>query len=170
MRAYEGPCFVASEGQEKRIDVRGRIIIDQESYFREHPTPRHLGELKPMTNIELCVCKQCTEIDLDGDNRRILLALRPGRMFGFALQSKVWGHFSLDKMSDPIYNEHAFERLILSQKSKQDLEAHMSAHLIRQEPSDEFSDFYTACKDRDFHDIPGYIEFKVLWLVQCLLI
>ena len=32
-RKYEGPCFVASEGQEKLIDIRGRIVIGPLSYL-----------------------------------------------------------------------------------------------------------------------------------------
>jgi hypothetical protein len=132
MRRYEGPCFVASEGQEKLTDVSGRIIIDQVSYLRRYSTPHSLGELKPVTNIERCVCKQCTEIDLDDDNNgKFLLALCPWRIFGFVLQSKTWGQFSLDRMKTIRYNADAFEHVVLSPQSKQELKALVSAHIAR---------------------------------------
>jgi hypothetical protein len=132
MRDYEGPCFVASEGQEKRTDVRGRIIIDQVSYLRRYSTPHNLGELTTVTNIERCVCKQCTEIDLDDDNNgKSLLALCPWRMFGYVLRSNVWGQFSLDRMMDPHYRESILEQLPLSPQSKHKLKDLVSAHLAR---------------------------------------
>jgi hypothetical protein len=34
MREYEGPCFVTSEGQEKLIDISGRIVTGPLSYGR----------------------------------------------------------------------------------------------------------------------------------------
>jgi hypothetical protein len=84
-----------------------------------------------------CVSEQCAGIDRDDQhNRKFLLALCSRRIFGFVLRLKVWGQFSLDRMTAVEYNHDAFERLVLGPQPKQDLKALVSAHI-------------TSCKQRD---------------------
>jgi hypothetical protein len=129
MREYEGSCYVESEGQEKLIDVKGRIVIDQLSYLRAQPGLHYLRGLTPVTITERCVCEYCDEIDLDGKEGSTLIKLFPARIFGFALRSKLWAQFSLERMRHPEFYDGSLDRLTLNNQSKQELTALISAHL-----------------------------------------
>ncbi|PMD29545.1 hypothetical protein L207DRAFT_574145 [Hyaloscypha variabilis F] len=129
MREYEGSCYVESEGQEKLIDVKGRIVIDQLSYLRAQPGLHYLRGLTPVTITERCVCEDCDEIDLDGKESSTLITLFPARIFGFALRSKLWAQFSLERMRHPEFYDGSLDRLTLNNQSKQELTALISAHL-----------------------------------------
>ncbi|KAI8630260.1 P-loop containing nucleoside triphosphate hydrolase protein [Xylariaceae sp. FL1651] len=101
--------------EEPRFDSTGRIIIDPVE-FSKHNANSQLLEPRFTEKISK---EQLTEEDIMLCSHRIL---------GFSFRAKEWGAFAVNQMTKVVWNDTAFDRLVLDEKKRRMISILVKAH------------------------------------------
>lgn len=71
------------------------------------------------------------QFDADFDFSDDILCLMPPTQLGFSFTAKLWGHISVEDLSEIVFNEHAFDRLVLSDDYKEVIKAQVETFSLK---------------------------------------
>jgi DNA polymerase III delta prime subunit len=156
------------------MDIASKVIIDNYAFLKSERNPMKRGEAPPLgRRISLfeyydCICPVCKASPLQGwrlqgesresfDANEIRLMTLPPRLLGFILKDKVWGQFSVDKLT-PIettsYSNPFWSELQLEDDSKRQLMALVKHHPKARKPTDK-ADHGNGIDSKSFDVIDG---------------
>ncbi|KAK6064498.1 AAA family ATPase [Seiridium cupressi] len=117
-RARGGRPSMGKESElEERFDSTGRIIVDPVAFSRyDSNSPL----LDPMYTVKIDR-KQLADDDIMFCNHRVL---------GFSFRAKEWGAFAVNQITNVIWNDTAFDRLILDEKKQRMISNLVTAHQV----------------------------------------
>lgn len=139
-KAYRGQAIEQKEWGPAKITIDCRIVVD--AYAHGKANPNEQPSLKPLQgvtdtakihsedpedgytyNYDNFSAQREEDIFLDGDNQPVpltedqLLLCTP-IVKGYALKTKKWLEFYVDEVIDIVFNEHAFDSLVLPEGHK----------------------------------------------------
>ncbi|KAL6887093.1 P-loop containing nucleoside triphosphate hydrolase protein [Trichoderma evansii] len=118
--AENGGSFSGWSTTGRPTTVNGRIIIDPKAFSQTRPTeqafiPAHrksfdpkLGEHRHMSDEEYVICNS--------------------KVAGYSPHNKKWGYFRVDLIDEVVFNETAFDSLILDAQQKQRIQSLVHIH------------------------------------------
>jgi hypothetical protein len=119
-RNYDGlatyPVYEGSKWVEKRFNATGRVMIDPVAFRTKDPDSILINP-EADTNVDL--------ESLD-DQDRICTS---HRILGFSFQQKRWGAFAVSRMSDVVWNQGAFDLVIMPEKKHAIIRTLVQSHL-----------------------------------------
>lgn len=113
------------EEVEKRFNATGRIMVDPPAFRAQNPSSR-LARMPWVP--ETIHADTLSDDDVVVCNHRIL---------GFSFSQKKWGSFAVSKMSDVVWNEAAFDKLILEEKKRKMISMLVKSHRTDDETFDD---------------------------------
>ena len=162
-KAYKGNAIMQTRCGPAKINVESRIIIDRYAHGRFNPN-QHMC-LSPLTrtirkasdnsdsdeDYEESYYESDAEMDIDNDEslakakamKRIpltkaqLLICTP-LVSGYALKTKRWLEFFVDSVSDIIWNQNAFESLVLPDDQKELILSFAESQILYKQKFDDF--------------------------------
>lgn len=124
-KEYEGVGIGSLWGQEAKFNIKSRIVIDMEAYNTfNQDDPLHVSSISgeelsndPDDDEGLGTTNPQTDVgELSDEHRLIATPL----LRGYALKEKKWLAFHLDSVKEIVWNEQAFDSLVLPH-AQQDL-------------------------------------------------
>ena len=101
------------EAREARAAIDGRVMIDLSSFARMNPDNRRMRPISPPS--EILRTNQVVTIDISADDNR---KYAPAIVHGFSFQLKKWGVFDIHGFEEVVFNQLAFDALVLNQARK----------------------------------------------------
>jgi hypothetical protein len=146
-RYYNGMAYSRSKKGVMKINIDGRIMVDAAIHRRINPNYRNIAfRPKPDSSFLTIVDDVVLEIHSDQDNatgrkdvladpkqatheftREELLTASPVAL-GFAFAEKVWLEFKVSAISEVVFNDQAFDSLVLPDSQKSLVKALVSSH------------------------------------------
>ena len=111
------------EPREVRFFSLGKMIVD----------PKSFRLFEPDAEYNLAVYQALDREKLDDDQ----LAISNPICLGFCFSAKMWGGYALDRCRDVVWQNDAFQQLVLSQSRKQMLHSLVRQHKKRKEAFDD---------------------------------
>ncbi|WQF88869.1 Putative AAA+ ATPase domain, ATPase, AAA-type, core [Colletotrichum destructivum] len=102
-----------------RFKSEGRIMVDPAAFGSHNPAANEL--LEPWVTDEVVVTDPDSLKDED-------LLLCNHRILGYSFVQKTWAAFSVSNMSDVIWNEDAFDKLIIAEKKRRMIRLLVQSH------------------------------------------
>jgi len=106
-----------------KLQAHGRVIVDAVGYDRfgtsatsRYPYLYPSSDKKPAKTFP-------EQFDIDFEFSEDILCLMPPTQHGFSFAAKVWGALSVEDMSEVVFNEKAFDQLVLSDEYKDIIKA-----------------------------------------------
>lgn len=146
---YKGPAEARGSGP---IWVDGRIIIDEAEYSKTNfnyadpwsappppppPFPEKLTGVDPDCAISLPP-PPIVEPQLPKPRTDIQLAQCSSVLRGFSLETKTWASFDVDKISEMVWNDQAFDQLVMSNRRKRLIHALVDRNTKRNSSFEDF--------------------------------
>ncbi|KAG8713067.1 hypothetical protein FRC09_019124 [Ceratobasidium sp. 395] len=111
-----------------KLQAHGRVMLDTAGFdrFGSNSTNRYLMDEYVYPNLRGTTKKPTgfpEQFDIDFDFSDDVLCLMPPAHLGYSFSAKLWGRISVDDLSEIIFNENAFDRLVLSDDYKDIIKA-----------------------------------------------
>ncbi|QRV92959.1 AAA family ATPase [Ceratobasidium sp. AG-Ba] len=111
-----------------KLQAHGRVMLDAAGFdrFGSNSTNRYLMDDYTYPSLRNSTKKQVgfpEQFDIDFDFSDDVLCLMPPTHLGYSFSAKVWGRISVDELSDIVFSENAFDRLVLSDDYKDIIKA-----------------------------------------------
>ncbi|KAG9101376.1 hypothetical protein FRC07_010314, partial [Ceratobasidium sp. 392] len=111
-----------------KLQAHGRVMLDTAGFdrFGSNSTNRYLIDDYAYPSIRNASKKPKgfpEQFDIDFDFPDDVLCLMPPAHLGYSFIAKMWGRISVDYLSEIVFNENAFDRLVLSDEYKDIIKA-----------------------------------------------
>ncbi|KAF8598968.1 P-loop containing nucleoside triphosphate hydrolase protein [Ceratobasidium sp. AG-I] len=107
-----------------KLQAHGRVIVDAVGYDRFGTSSTNKYPYVLLSHICVTDVKTFPEqFDIDFEFSDDILCLMPPTQHGFAFAAKVWGLLNVEDMSEVVFNEKAFDQLVLSDEYKDIIKA-----------------------------------------------
>ncbi|KIK53847.1 hypothetical protein GYMLUDRAFT_178329 [Collybiopsis luxurians FD-317 M1] len=147
-KEFDGVAAVKNERRLIRQTVRGRIMVDRDTFRRFNPNYKypesstrvpspsaedfpnrgHRFPPIPVHNVDESQQSGNEFFNGQGTFTREELLLTPTTVYGFSLSDKLWLEFDVERISDVQWNQDAFANLVLPEDRKQLLRSLVEAH------------------------------------------
>ncbi|MCJ1376077.1 hypothetical protein MMC20_007315 [Loxospora ochrophaea] len=127
-REYNGTAIRSNPNDGKpflKLNAKGRIMVDPVAYRQQNPNSNILQPWVPVT---------ISPERLKDDD----LLMCSHWLLGFSFVKKTWAAFAISKMSDVIWNEGAFQKLVINPKRRDLIHSLVKSH---QNDGETFDDF-----------------------------
>ncbi|KAG8717582.1 hypothetical protein FRC08_007162 [Ceratobasidium sp. 394] len=111
-----------------KLQAHGRVMLDTAGFdrFGSNSTNRYLMDDYTYPSLHATAKKPTgfpEQFDINFDFPDDVLCLMPPAHLGYSFSAKLWGRISVDALSEIVFSEHAFDRLVLSDEYKDIIKA-----------------------------------------------
>ncbi|KAG8740936.1 hypothetical protein FRC10_003551 [Ceratobasidium sp. 414] len=110
-----------------KLQAHGRVMLDTAGFdrFGSNSTNRYLMDdyTYPISPTSKKPTGFPEQFDVNFDFPDDILCLMPPAHLGYSFSAKLWGRISVDALSEIVFNEKAFDRLVLSDEYKDIIKA-----------------------------------------------
>ncbi|KAI9853841.1 MAG: hypothetical protein M1813_001787 [Trichoglossum hirsutum] len=163
-REYKGFAFARKNGKVNMVYMKGRVMIDADSFKRRCPnyeTPKIKADsfgIYPV--VDTTSVKESNHITKrimpDEVKEENLLTCSP-TVFGFSFRSKEWAEFAVTSLQEIRWDTNPFQSLVLPKRRKEIIQALIESHMS--ERADQSFDDIVKGKGQGliflFHGAPG---------------
>ncbi|KAH9226020.1 hypothetical protein K456DRAFT_1904109 [Colletotrichum gloeosporioides 23] len=115
--------------EEQQIAVTARIMVDPATFHNQNPNDYLLTKPHVQSGQEIEDSKLLQDHEVMLSNHRIQ---------GFAFNQKIWGSFAISRAKPVIWNETAYDKLILEEQKKNMIRLLVKGHRVQDAAFDDF--------------------------------